>query len=120
MTKGNNIRQVKYNMITDTADRLRLRHQWTFLILNTAGEINRIQGRILEQLATCDNLTKLDSGILVPKESLMGRLIYFDCEQGKIEDKDAIYKSRKFYKDRNLYPMDDVQFARYTEQFQVR
>ena len=112
-----NQRQVRYNMVTDIGIQERMRHEWSFFILNSKTEIDRIQERILEHLAVCDDLNELDSGILIPKEYLHGRLITFKSEKGKIIDRSKIYDSNKFYKDRNLHPMNDIKFEKYCQKF---
>jgi hypothetical protein len=110
-----NPRQVRYNMETSTDEQVAMRHQWYFFILNTPIEIGRIQQRILEELATCNNLIQLDSGVIVPKHSLHAKLIQFESNKGEIEDRKKIYNSEKFYQDRNLRPMNEIAFYRYID-----
>lgn len=82
-----NSRQIQYNWITNSDAQVEWRYQWIFFIVNAPREIEIIKERILEALTKCGELTELDSGILIPKESLNGRLIMLASNVGSIEDK---------------------------------
>jgi len=112
-----NPRQVRYDSRTHTADQSEFRHEWYFFILNASQEIGRIQERILRELEPCGELTELETGILVPKNSLRARLIIFQSNTGEIPSKRRIYDSPKFCRDRDLRPMNDVQLDNYAMKF---
>jgi hypothetical protein len=115
----NNPRQIRYNMTTEPYEQAEWGHFWTFFLLNSRRECDRIQEKLLMALAPCGELEKTESGILVPKGSLVGRVITFASTKGRIIDPQAIYKTDKWYHDRGLHPMSGEQFGRYIERFTV-
>ena len=112
-------RQIRYNLQTDTAAQNPLRHQWTFFILNSKRETGIIKQKIIQALSNSDNLVELESGVLVKEGALEGKLITLESEIGEIRTPYSVYASSKWYKDRTLGPMNDVEFAKYCEKYRV-
>lgn len=113
-------RQLRYYLEVSTEEQNPTPHHWIFYIQNTKREATLIQERILEELAMCNNLTTLESGIIIPKLSIIARLIEFDSQKGKIENQRGIYNSSNFKKDRNLkrkYQITEAQFVDYYTKF---
>ncbi|NPE26927.1 hypothetical protein HNV12_02905 [Methanococcoides sp. SA1] len=124
MNKKNNPRQIRYNMQTDTAEQELLRHYWTFFILNERREASRIQQKVINyfggrDFASCDELTELESGILIREGSLRGKLVTLKSNAGALppKAKEEIYATNKWYRDRTLKPMSDIQFDTYAARF---
>jgi len=99
--------------MTLTGEQERQRHEWYFFILNTRAEAGKIQERILQYFAPCNEFFEMKSGRLISRNYLEGRLIQFRSDIGKIETK-KIYLGR-FLLDRNLKQMDDVKFSNYLQ-----
>jgi len=116
-----NPRQIRYNKLTDTSTQIGLRHQWTFFILNAKRESEDIKQKIINHFCSntdfsaCDELEELESGMIIPQGSLLGRLITLKSNVGKMrtENRSKIYDTKKWYFDRRLRPMDDVGLDKY-------
>jgi hypothetical protein len=109
-------RQIRYNKKTDTGEQVRQRHEWYFFILNAPREIERLEEKIITQFAPSSNYSKLESGVIVPKGSLHGKLITFQSDWGLIRNKWGIYEGR-FGEDRRLRSMNEDAFIKYLDQF---
>ncbi|MCD4771001.1 hypothetical protein K8R30_01125 [archaeon] len=121
----NNPRQIRYNKQTDISEQIDLRHQWTFFILNARRESRDITQKIVNYFSShtdfsaCNELEKLESGIIIPKGSLFGKLITLKSNVGKMEAKDysKIYDTKKWHYDRTLKPMSDIELDIYAMKF---
>jgi hypothetical protein len=114
-----NPRQIRYNWEIDTAEQASMRYRWAFLVLNSRRECDRIRDKIIEAMACCADMEELESGIVVPNGSLVGRLITLNSERGDIQDKNRIYNTGKWHKDRALGPMNDIELEVYVSRFKV-
>ncbi len=121
-----NPRQIRYNQKTDATEQLYLKHNWTFFIINAKREANEITQKILNYFSTntdfsaCDELEKLETGILIKKGSLIGKLLTLKSNTGiiKQEDRQKINATNKWYYDRTLKPMNDIELDNYATKFQ--
>jgi len=119
----NNPRQIRYNKRTDVSEQVDLRHQWTFFIVNARRESKDITQKIVNYFSShtdfsaCDELEKLESGIIVPEGSLFGKLITLKSNVGEIRDRSKIYNTKKWHYDRTLKPMSDIELDIYAMKF---
>ena len=105
-------RQVRYNIHTSTGEQQFERHKWTFMIINTPTEIERIRERIFRQLELIRD-GNFGKDILPSSGGL-----YYDCfwitsQRGKLEEPNKIYASKKFKLDRDLFERDELSLNRY-------
>jgi hypothetical protein len=119
MAPERNPRQIRYKKITNTDYQTQWRYNWMFFILNSRRECKAIEDKLITAMAMCDNVVELESGILVPKSSLVGKLITLDTNVGELPPKRTIYDTPKWYHDRNLRSMNDVELQRYAEKCAV-
>ncbi len=122
-----NLRQIKYNMETDTGDQISLRHRWTFFILNEQTEINRIAQRIRNTLAPCDEEDILCEARIPSSDRLRYKAFAISSDKGNFKpgDKGRIYhRPKKFRQDRALTPdkdeiwFDETYLPRILKQYQ--
>jgi hypothetical protein len=107
-------RQVRYNIRTDTGEQISQRHRWTIAIINQPREIERIKQRFLENLAPAGDFSFHTKTLIPNSRGLYFEAFSFSSNLGKIEDKEKIYKSNFFYKDRNLFEnRNDISWERY-------
>ena len=66
-----------------------------------------------------DELEELESGIIISRDSLLGKLITLKSNKGiiSLHDKTKIYATKKWYYDRALKPMSDIEFDNYAARF---
>ncbi|MBT7102589.1 hypothetical protein HN935_03710 [archaeon] len=112
-----NPRQIRYNKETISGAQEQWRFQNTFFILNTESQIRIIREKILGALGQCDELEELESGLLIPKGSLHGKLVTVKSNTAEIRDRRRVYNTEAWRYDRTLRSMNDVDFATYCEQF---
>jgi len=112
-------RQVRYNLFTNTGDQESLRYKWTFFIINEPREIKRIEQRILETLAVCDEKEVLAESNISNSRGIWYKAFNLKSEKGFLcpKDKEKIYANlKKFKKDRNLrewFKKPDIWFDKY-------
>jgi len=115
-----NLRQIRYNIETDTAEQETLRHRWTFFILNEQTEIKRIKERCISKLSQNSEFNKADDYQELAENSIpkTGGLHYLafavSSTKGDLtsSDKGKIYtRPQKFTLDRRLTPeKNDIWF----------
>lgn len=99
------IRQVKYNIETDTGDQIYLRYQWTICIINEPIEIKRIKERMLEVIAPSAELRELATNCIKGSGGLHYEAFCIQSEKGNLtsEEKRRVYDNLlAFKKDRDL------------------
>lgn len=109
-----NPRQIRYNMQIDSSQQTITPCHWTFFILNAEREGSEIAQKISKYFSShtdysiCEELEELESGILVKKDSLLGKLITLKSNIADIRKRDRpqIYDTEKWHYDRRLGPMN--------------
>ncbi len=104
-------RQVRWNMETDTGEQVRLRHKYTFLVVNENKEINRITERIFQQLAPVDEYDHIGVYHIKKSNGLLCDVFSFLTDKGRIEHPELIYNNLiNFVHDRDLKsrPEEDI------------
>ena len=104
-------RQVRYNIHTYTGEQEFERHKWTFMVINTPTEIERIRERIFRQLKPIRD-GGFGKDILPDSDGLHYDCFWITSEFGKIEE-DKIYASKKIKLDRDLFERDEISLNRY-------
>jgi transcription initiation factor IIE alpha subunit len=104
-------RQIKYNVEIDTDEQVDLNNYWTFLIVNTPQEIQRITQRILRTLSDREKFRRADSyhelaeNLIKGSKGLHYKAFTLESTAGQLspQDKRGIYDQlSKFRPDRDL------------------
>jgi len=100
------LRQIRYNVETNTDEQAVLRHNWTFFILNEPREIKRLEQRILKTLAPVDEFQELAREQIPNSNGLNYQAFQIKSNKGWLtfDEKRQIYKVDKtqFKHDRQL------------------
>jgi len=112
-------RFMKYNLKTERVEQSELPYIWTFFILNDLGKSRGIEENLLTYFGPCEDWKCRDTGVVVTKGSLHGRLITFKSRMGRMEDKTRIYGG-DFRKDRDLRPLGEVAFYEHVQRMLSR
>ena len=111
-------RKVRWNMMMDLGEQIRLRFRYTVLIINEPREIGRIRERFLEHLAPVDDLNSICDWPIPQSNGLHCRVFSFSSGTASIEEPDKIYKNpEEFRRDRDLVERDESALIPYLRRF---
>ena len=108
-------RQIRFNRFSGSGEQIRCSHRYVFLLINEPKEIKRIRQRISEQLSPLEDSVNLGEGLIEGSGGLHYEAFAFSTDRKEIPDKDAIYRSKKFKRDRNLREGNDVWVESYVK-----
>ena len=123
------LRQILFNKEFHNGEQEELPIEWTYVLINQPQELDRINGRLYEQLRlsgpsgegiAAEGITQWDLENIAPKESLHARYLNFRSQAQSLRKPKQVYDSEKFRKDRNLRLFTETEFANYIETFQKR
>lgn len=107
-------RRISYYVKTDFGDQTNPRHKWTFLVINQPIEVGRIRQKLVEQLAMVSDPVEHYDFQIVDSRGLHCVVFSFLSEKGEMKDKDMIYSSKNFRRDRDLsIDRDELGWAKY-------
>lgn len=109
-------RGIRWNVNIKTGEQERTRYRYTFAIVNTPREIERIQGRIFDKLAPIDEFREICDYPISQSDGLHCDVFSFSTDVGKIRHPEKIYANLKqFRHDRDLYERDEGEIIPYIE-----
>lgn len=109
------IRQVRWNMFTDSGEQIELRHRYTIAILNEPREIERIKQRFFSELSPLADFTENYDSLIPRTKGLHLKIFSFSSRCGEISNPRVIYYSKNFKKDRDLSDRNECKLEKYAQ-----